>query len=304
MANNNPFQSGVDKKKKSDTTINKNKQKSKSETAKANSQRTIQVLKTPQPPTKKISIVLSSLLTTAILKVLAEQKGRLQDLVIKTNNVIDNATTKDQIQQAIILKNSALNIITNQEQKLQSISTQLQTISSIIQLLTLIIQILTPYIALNPAVKIIIDKAKAIIESLNTILAIIIPSFQQTVNSLTDLKSQLRDVTSKVDQAASTNIPNLNSITGITNFGTTNLNSIATGTNTSGTNFEPYKGFTFALKEENNPKFNIRGNKRHYAVAINRNNVEVVKSDFSFTQDPNDLIEQLKLIIDQQNLQS
>jgi hypothetical protein len=289
MANNNPFQSSVDKKKKSDATINKNKQKSKSETTKANSQRIIQVLKTPQPPTKKISIVLSSLLTTAILKVLAEQKGKLQDLVIKTNNVIDNATTKDQIQQAITLKNSALNIITNQEQKLQSISTQLQTISSIIQLLNLIIQILTPYIAINPGVKIIIDRAKDIIESLNTILAIIIPSFQQTVNSLTDLKSQLRDITSKVDQTASTNVSNLNSIVGVNNFGT---------------NFESYKGFTFALKEENNPKFNIRGNKRHYATASDRNNVEVLKSEPSFTQDPNDLIEQLKLIIDQQNLQS
>ena len=108
------------------------------------------------------------------------------------------------------------------------------------------------------------------------------------INDLENLKAQLRDPISKIDQTA-TNIPNLNSITGINNFGT---------------NFGSYKGFTFALKEENNPKFNVRGNKRHYAVAINKNNVEIVKSDYSFTQDPNDLIEQLKLIIDQQNLQS
>lgn len=288
MINNNPFQSSVDKKKKSDSAINKNKLKSKSETLKANSQRTLQVIKTPQPPIKKIAIVFSSLLTTAILKVLAEQKEKLQDLVIKTNIVIDNATTKDQIQQAITLKNSALNVITNQEQKLQSINTQLQTISSIIQLLNLIIQILTPYIAINPAVKIAIDKAKSIIEAFSTVLAIIVPSFQQTINSLTDLKSQLNNITSKVDQAASNNISDLNSLLNITNFGT---------------NFDSYKGFTFALKEENNPKFAVRGNKRHYAIALNKNNVEVIKSDFSFTQDPNDLIEQLKLIIDQQNLQ-
>jgi hypothetical protein len=47
----------------------------------------------------------------------------------------------------------------------------------------------------------------------------------------------------------------------------------------------------------------VKGNKRHYAVAINRDGVEVIKSDYSFTLDPNDLVDQLKLIIDQQNLQ-
>ena len=133
-----------------------------------------------------------------------------------------------------------------------------------------------------------IEKANALIESLSVILAIINPILGMMINDLENLKAQLRDPISKIDQTA-TNIPNLNSITGINNFGT---------------NFGSYKGFTFALKEENNPKFNVRGNKRHYAVAINKNNVEIVKSDYSFTQDPNDLIEQLKLIIDQQNLQA
>ena len=46
----------------------------------------------------------------------------------------------------------------------------------------------------------------------------------------------------------------------------------------------------------------VRGNKRHYAVAIDTNNVEVLKGELSFTLDPNDLIEQLKLIIDRENL--
>jgi len=38
-------------------------------------------------------------------------------------------------------------------------------------------------------------------------------------------------------------------------------------------------------------------------VAIDRDGVETIKSDYSFTLDPNDLVDQLKLIIDQQNLQ-
>jgi hypothetical protein len=37
---------------------------------------------------------------------------------------------------------------------------------------------------------------------------------------------------------------------------------------------------------------------------IFRDNVEVIKSELSFTLDPNDLIDQLKLIIDSKNLQA
>ena len=70
-----------------------------------------------------------------------------------------------------------------------------------------------------------------------------------------------------------------------------------------GGNFPSYKGFIFKIKEENNPKFVVRGNKRRYAAAIDKFGVEVLRSEYSFTLDPQDLIDQLKLVIDQQNLQ-
>ena len=69
------------------------------------------------------------------------------------------------------------------------------------------------------------------------------------------------------------------------------------------TQFPSYKGFNFKIKEEQNQAFVVKGNKRHYTVAIDRDGVEVLKSDYSFTLDPNDLVEQLKLVIDQKNLQ-
>ena len=50
--------------------------------------------------------------------------------------------------------------------------------------------------------------------------------------------------------------------------------------------FGTYKGFRFIIKQENDSKFVVRGNKRHYAIAINTREVD-----------------QLKFIIDQQNLQ-
>lgn len=67
--------------------------------------------------------------------------------------------------------------------------------------------------------------------------------------------------------------------------------------------FGTYKGFKFVIKQESDPKFVVRGNKRHYAVAINTKEVEQIKSDFSFTLNPQQLVDQLKFIIDQQNLQ-
>jgi hypothetical protein len=64
-----------------------------------------------------------------------------------------------------------------------------------------------------------------------------------------------------------------------------------------------YKGFRFYIKEENDPKFVVQGFKRRFAVAINKDGNEVLKSEASFTLDPDVLIEELKLIITQQNLQ-
>jgi hypothetical protein len=65
-----------------------------------------------------------------------------------------------------------------------------------------------------------------------------------------------------------------------------------------------YKGFKFQIKEEQDPRFTVRGTiKRRYAVAINRQGVEVLKSEYSYTLDPNDLVDQLKLVIDKRKLQ-
>jgi hypothetical protein len=72
---------------------------------------------------------------------------------------------------------------------------------------------------------------------------------------------------------------------------------------TDANSFPPYKQFRFQIKQEDNPKFVVRGNKRHYAVAINTKGIEQIKSDYSFTLDPQQLVDQLKVIIDQQNLQ-
>jgi hypothetical protein len=62
-----------------------------------------------------------------------------------------------------------------------------------------------------------------------------------------------------------------------------------------------YKGFTFNIKLENleNPQY-----PRRYAVAINEYGLIVLRSESSFTANPQTLIDQLKFIIDRDNLKS
>ena len=63
-----------------------------------------------------------------------------------------------------------------------------------------------------------------------------------------------------------------------------------------------YKDFKFHIKEEKNENFVVKGNKRRYAVAINKDGNEVLQTKSSFTLNPPVLVEELKLQIDQKGL--
>jgi hypothetical protein len=63
-----------------------------------------------------------------------------------------------------------------------------------------------------------------------------------------------------------------------------------------------YKGFKFFIKEESNPNFVVKGNKRRYATAANKDGNDVLQSSSSFTLEPDVLVEELKLQIDQKGL--
>jgi len=228
--------------------------------------------------------------TTIIIK-LTTQNNKLQDLVDKTNEVIDKATTPEQIFQAKILRDSAITILNNQERKIIQIKSVLERISRVIQIFTTIVTIIERILslpspipipaALKVTVQPILQKLLKLLEDLNIILNIAIPILDSIISDIEFLKLQLRNINEKLDGKVGSNI------------------------NIPGPNqFDEYKGFKFALKEEDNPKFVVRGNKRQYAVAINKSGVIVLSSDSSFTLDPNDLIEQLKLKIDQENLSS
>lgn len=249
---------------------------------------------------KTLIPILTLLLSDKIAEVIA-QNDSIKKLVDDTNLIIEAANLSNdpiQLNNARIVRDNALRIIQSNEDKIRKIADQIKVISVYINIFNVIVQILLAIpipTSVPPGVGIpvnlilrlgqIIDKANRIILALSAYLPVVIGTLEKAISILQSYKEMLLEINGIIDETAA-NTLDLNSLLGINNdLGT-------------------YKGFKFALREENNPAFVVRGNKRRYAVAINKDNIEILKSEFSFTLDPNDLVEQLKLIIDQQNLQS
>jgi hypothetical protein len=234
---------------------------------------------------------------------------KLQDLVDNTNAVIDAATTQQDINAARALRNSTLSILNDSERKVSSLLTLVERLNIIISALNIILSIaLTIFLIPTPSpAPDVVTPAKErfrkryeiavkLVDGLNVLVAIFQGILDDQLSELNDLKNQLKDINDLLDNTALNNISD------------NQLQDFINNLKNQPTTFPEYKGFKFVIKEEETlgaqQAIVVRGNiKRRYAVAIDRDGVGVLKSEFSFTLDPADLIEQLKLIIDQQNLQ-
>jgi hypothetical protein len=249
---------------------------------------------------KSLPSVLGLQLTNSFATIISQRK-KLEILVDQVNLYIDTQV-KDQATVTIAtnLRNNALALINSSIRKLQAIERTLKTITRILTLLTTIIAVIErilslPIPALIP-VKIQLQpklqKILRLLSALGALLCIATISITNEIQRLIELRERLKQISLQLEVKAVDNLTD-DELAELSN------EFLPMGINEFGT----YKGFTFKIKEEQNPKFVVKGNKRRYAVAIDRYNVEVLKSEFSFTLDPNDLVEQLKLVIDQQNLQ-
>jgi hypothetical protein len=290
-----PFAKQKEKRKKRKEDRTKLKQRTKAEKQASRKAKRKAVLKNAK---KTIVPILTLLLTDRIAEVIS-QNDIIQELVNKANIIIEDANASNdptKLNNAKTVRDNAIKVIESNESKIIKINDQIQRISIYITIFSTIIAILTAIpiptavppgvgIPINVITKIVVilEKANKIVLALSALLPTIIVSLEKAIQILAELKAQL--------------LP----INGILETNSSNLLPLNITFGTSG--FPEYKGFKFTLREENNPKFEVRGNKRHFAVAINRQNIEQLKSEPSFTLDPNDLIEQLKLVIDQQNLQ-
>jgi DNA repair exonuclease SbcCD ATPase subunit len=231
------------------------------------------------------------------LSAIISQRAKLEELVDQVNTYIDTANTPETTAIATNLRNNTITLINNSISKLQNLQNTLNQINTYLAIFNAIVTVLSAIpiptsvppgigIPINVITKIIkaLEKANKLISALNVVLAIATISLENEVNKLNELILRLKNV----------NLDGLNS---------QQLSDLTSSIYNNVDQFPPYKGFKFKIKEEQNQAFVVKGNKRHYAVATNRDGVEILKSEYSFTLDPNDLIDQLKLIIDQRNLQ-
>jgi hypothetical protein len=252
-----------------------------------------------------VPVIMASLTITCQL--ISVRNKKIEELVDSVNDVIDNIQSKEDVKKATLLRNNAIRVIRENEAKINSIKSILDRISLILSILEIILflaDILLPIPVPSPAPDVVTpakerfrkkyELAVEIITSLLAAIAIIGSLLDRIIEELEDQKERLKEIDAFFDEPSN-----------LAAFDRTDLDKALAALSPSGNLGEistGYKGFRFAIKEENDPKFIVAGNKRRYAVALSNDNVEVIQSSRSFTLDPDILIEELKLIIDQQNL--
>jgi hypothetical protein len=293
-----PFKKQKDQFKKIKDRLKKRKNKNKADKTKSRKALSKSVL---QNARKSLVPILTLLLTNKIAEVIA-QNDKIGKLVDDTNAIIIDANESGdptKLNNAKLARDNAIRIIQSNIDKITQIKNQIQRIQTYISIFSIIVNIISTIpipTSVPPGVGIpvslimkfvnILDKANRIILELSALLPIASNTLQKAIDILQDYRSQLLNINGQLETAAATE-----------------NSSLIDNPNQFGTDLGIYKGFKFALREESGPRaLVVRGNKRHYAEAIDTNNVAVLKSELSFTLDPNDLIDQLKLIIDSQNL--
>ena len=299
-----PYKKIKEQRRKRKNRVKKVRSKNKADRAKARRNLAKKLLKNAA---KTLAPIIALKLTNELIAVIS-QRDKLEVLVNQVNRYIVSANTAETIQIATSLRNNTITLINNSIRKLQNIKQVLDQITLYITIFSLIVAILSAIpipVAVPPGIgipfnlitKIIktLEKANKLIASLSVVLAICSVLLEKEIDKLNELIIRLKEIGQILDQSALDNLNN-QELTDLTSNLLTNVDQ-----------FEEYKGFKFKIKEEQTlgaqQAIVVKGIKRHYAVAVNRDGVEQLKSEYSFTQDPNDLIEQLKLIIDQKNLQ-
>ena len=271
------------------------KNRTKEEKRKARKAKAKTILASAKGAAKSLVPVLILLLSNKIADVIA-QNDKIQKLVNDTNAIITDANESGdptKLANAQLARDNAIKIIQSNEKKINEINTQIQRITIYITIFSTIVSIISAIPIPTAPVPIvtsliikfikILDKANRILLTLSAFLPIISSILDKAIDILEDLKAQLLNINGELESA--------------------NNGSLTNNGNGFGTTGGKYKGFRFAIREDNSfGGKSINGFKRHYAVAIDINNVDVLKSELSFTLDPNDLIEQLKLVIDNQGL--
>lgn len=241
-----------------------------------------------------------SKIVAAQLNKLAQVNARLGQLVDKTNDIILAAQTKEDLARAKIARDAALLELQKAEDKLRQISKILELIQTIVTVISLLIVILEAIISisitpgtplpLKPAV--IIVKFTLLATALNVLIGASLITLSGLIDDVAYQRSRLLPLGNILDEATQKDLSPEEA-----------RNLLDTGGLGPVVGLE-HRGFTFSILEEDDPKFVVAGNKRRYAVALDRSGFIALQSDPSFTLDPQVLIDELKLKIDERNLEA
>lgn len=257
------------------------------------------------PPLKDIISVLCYL-ANIIMEYVSIGNKRIEELVDETNEIIANVKTASDVERAKLFRDNTLTAIAFNRK-------QLEDFQKIVQILEILAPLITPIVfffksnpipsAVPPGIGVPLGTITTIDEQRQKLQDIIDTSLI-IVYTLNNLASKLLDDLNYQEERIN-QINNIldQSLTGLSSLEIQNLIE----SSTSGLGYlkgYDYKDFKFYLKEEENPQPQnvVKGNKRRYATANNKDGNVVLQSKFSFTLDPDVLVEELKLQIDQKGL--
>jgi hypothetical protein len=237
----------------------------------------------------------SKLLNIQISK-LSKDVQRLGELVDKTNEIITNVKTKQDVQKAKAARDAALSTLASSERKVTQIRNIIKTLQTLLFILKLVLFILTLIpLKTRPAKVKKIVKAMVTIDAATVLLGAARAALDSSIAEIQYQRSRLLPISDVIDNAIENNLSPEEILALLNRPGTYGQLGPLEGV--------VYRGFTFAILEEDNPNFVVAGNKRRYAVAYDRSGFLVLQSTPSFTLDPEVLVEELKLIIDERNLE-
>lgn len=235
--------------------------------------------------------VISKLLNKGVQR-LAKTVQQLSELVDKVNDQIESIQTKQDVLKARVTRDAALRELKKAELQITNIRDVIKTLEILLTILSLVVKILisTVQIPTTPLTVGRIVNAVLTLDSITIMLGVTKSALDDLIAEVQYQKSRLLPISDIIDQALDQNLTPEEIFNLLDNRGNIEI--------------APYKGFIFKIYDENDPNFVVAGNKRKYAVALDRSGFIRLRSQASFTLDPDILIEELKLQIDEQNLEA
>jgi hypothetical protein len=243
------------------------------------------------PKIKTIDIINSiSVIITSLISSVNIINAQIENEVDRVNEVIEQIKTKEDILNATKQKESIEAKIIFNEKRLEIISKiidLLQILTNVIKPLLLLINALPPLVITGSIIT-LFNKLEKILTNASTILSIANALIRNIIIDLGIQKQRLSNINNLLDN----NISQLSS------------DDISNIINSSGLGYvagSDYKNYKFYIKEEEDINKVVKGNKRRYAVAVDNYNIEKYKSNYSFTLNPQILIDELIYKIDKEN---